>query len=383
MARRICVVTGSRAEYGLLAPVLAALKSDEDFEVQLIASGMHLAPEFGLTYRQIEADGYRIDAKVEMLLASDSPAGVAKSLGLGVIGFADALERLRPEVLLLAGDRFETLAAAQAALILRIPIAHLFGGETTEGAFDEAIRHAITKMSHLHLVQHREAAQRVCQLGENPHAVVVVGSPALDALRQTSLLTRAETERRLNFQFRTNNLLVTFHPVTLEDRGGLSELQELLTALGELGDSFGLIITRPNADPFGREVAQALDVFAAQVQNAILQTSLGQQLYWSAMAQVDAVVGNSSSGLIEAPALGKPTVDIGQRQRGRLAPLSVIHSEAKASDIAAAVQSALAMDVSAVPHPYGDGHAVERILEALKRPISRDIVQKRFHAVGC
>lgn len=377
------MVTGSRAEYGLLAPVISALKSDPAFEVQLIASGMHLAPEFGFTYRQIEADGHHIDARIEMLLASDSPTGTAKSLGVGVIGFADALDRLRPQLLLLAGDRFETLAAAQAALILRIPIAHLFGGETTEGAFDEAIRHSVTKMSHLHLVQHQAAAERVRQLGEDPASILVVGSPALDALRETALLSREEVEAVLGFKLCDKNLLITFHPVTLQDSGGLLELRELLTALRELGNSVGLIITRPNADPAGRAVAQALEAFAAEVPNAVVKTSLGQQLYWSVMAQADAVVGNSSSGLIEAPSLHRPTVNIGQRQRRRLAPESVIHCEAKAEDIKAAILRALDMDCSSVANPYGDGHAVERIVAALRRPMRHDIVQKRFHAVAC
>lgn len=377
------MVTGSRAEYGLIAPVIAALKSDPAFEVQLVASGMHLAPEFGLTYRQIEADGHRIDARVEMLLASDSPAGTAKSLGLGVIGFADTFDRLQPEMVLLAGDRFETLAAAQAALILTIPTAHLFGGETSEGAFDEAIRHSITKMSHLHLVQHEQAADRVRQMGEAPESVVVVGSPALDGLRTTPLLSRSQVEQRLGFGLRRRNLLITFHPVTLADRSGLEEFDELLKALGALGEDHGLIITRPNADPAGRAIMKALDDFAAEHANVTVHTSLGQPLYWSVMAQADAVVGNSSSGLIEAPSLRKPTVNIGDRQRGRLAPASVLHCAARAADIGQAIAAALKTDCSTVMNPYGDGHAVERIVAALKRPLSRGMVQKRFHTVGC
>jgi len=381
--KRIGVVTGSRAEYGLLAPVITALKSDGDFEVQLIAAGMHLAPEFGLTYQQIEADGHHIDARVEMLLASDSPAGAAKSLGLGVIGFADALDRLRPELLLLAGDRFETLAAAQAALILRIPVAHLFGGDITEGAFDENIRHAITKMSHLHLVTHEAAAARVRQLGEDPDKVIVVGNPGIDALLATRLLSRAEVEQQLGFRLRPKNLLITFHPVTLEESGGLDELHELLSALGSLDEEFGLVITRPNADPAGRALMKALGEFAATHERASVHTSLGQQLYWSVMAQVHAVVGNSSSGLLEAASLAKPTVNIGDRQRGRLAPSSVIHCPARAADIRQAITRALTLDCTGVKNPYGDGHAVERIVAALRRPLARDVVQKKFHAVGC
>jgi UDP-N-acetylglucosamine 2-epimerase (non-hydrolysing)/GDP/UDP-N,N'-diacetylbacillosamine 2-epimerase (hydrolysing) len=377
------VVTGSRAEYGLIAPVIAALKTDAAFEVQLIASGMHLAPEFGLTYKQIEADGHRIDARVEMLLASDSPAGTAKSLGLGVIGFADALDRLRPELLLLAGDRFETLAAAEAALILRIPIAHLFGGDTTEGAFDEAIRHAITKMSHLHLVTHEGAAERVRQLGENPASIVVVGSPGIDALLATARLPRAEVERRLSFALRPKNLLITFHPVTLEPDGGLAELRELLSALDRLDSTVGVVFTRSNADPLGRQFSSLISDFCQRHDNAVVETSMGQQLYWSAMAQVDVVVGNSSTGLTEAPSLKKPSVDIGKRQSGRLAPASVIRCRAEAGEIHAAVKRALGPAEFEFSNPYGDGTAVHKIIAALKRPLATDVLSKRFYAVAC
>jgi UDP-hydrolysing UDP-N-acetyl-D-glucosamine 2-epimerase len=382
MPKRIGVVTGSRAEYGLLAPVIAALKSDGGFEVQLIAAGMHLAPEFGLTYQQIEADGHTIDARVEMLLASDSPAGAAKSLGLGVIGFADALDRLRPEMLLLAGDRFETLAAAQAALILRIPVAHLFGGDTTEGAFDESIRHAITKMSHLHLVTHEAAAARVRQLGEDPEKVIVVGNPGIDALLATKLLPRAEVEQQLGFRLRPKNLLITFHPVTLDADGGAEEFHALLDALDSLGEDIGLIFTRSNADPLGRRFGALLDRFCEHRPNAAVQTSMGQSLFWSTMAVSDVVVGNSSSGLAEAPTLKKPAVNVGKRQRGRSAPASVIHCEAEPAAIRAAIESALTHHGFDFANPYGEGGAVPKIVDALKRYCPDDLA-KKFHCVGC
>ncbi|MBU5615220.1 UDP-N-acetylglucosamine 2-epimerase [Geomonas azotofigens] len=381
--RRVCVVTGSRAEYGLLSVVMRAIQQDADLELQVVATGMHLSPEFGLTWRVLEDDGFPIDAKVEMLLSSDSPVGIAKSIGLGTMGCADAFDRLKPDILLLLGDRFEILAAAQAALVARIPIAHIAGGDTTEGAFDEAIRHSITKMAHLHFVTNEGAAKRVRQLGENPEQIHVVGSPGIDQIRSLKLLTRQELAQELCFDFKEKNLLVTFHPVTLEDIPAKQQFQELLDALDQLGNGTGLIFTKPNADTDGREIIAMIDAYVATRPHTRAYTSLGQLRYLSAMAQVDAVVGNSSSGLYEAPSFGKPTVNIGDRQKGRLQASSVVNCGADAGEILAAIGEALHRDCSGAVNPYGDGHGAERIVSLLKQlGDPKALLKKHFHEVA-
>lgn len=379
MPRRICVVTGTRADYGLLYWVMKEVQHDPDLELQVIATGMHLSPEFGLTSRVIAEDGFTIDEKVEMLLSSDTPVGIAKSIGLGVIGFADALVRLKPDILLLLGDRFEILAAAQAALVARIPIAHIAGGDVTEGAFDEAIRHSITKMAHLHFVTNEVSARRVRQLGERADSVFTVGSPGLDHIGRLTLLGREELEESLGFRFLAKNLLVTFHPETLEQCGPSRHFRELLSALDEIGPEVGLFFTMPNADPQSREIMWMIDDFAATHPNAGAFTSLGQLRYLSAIVQVDAVVGNSSSGLYEAPSFRKPTVNIGDRQKGRLRASSVIDCAPEASAIRAAIARAFAMDCSEVVNPYGDGTSSRRIVSVLKEtPDFPALLKKQF-----
>jgi UDP-hydrolysing UDP-N-acetyl-D-glucosamine 2-epimerase len=381
--QRICVVTGSRAEYGLLYWVLHDLHEDPAIELQLVVTGMHLAPEFGLTVREIENDGFPIARRVEMLLSSDTPGGIAKSIGLGLIGMSDALEQLKPDVVLVLGDRFEILAAAQACLVHNIPLAHVAGGDTTEGAFDESIRHAITKMAQLHFVTNEQAAQRVRQLGEDPRHVLVVGSPGLDHLRRCPLLDRAALEDALGARLGTRNLLVTFHPVTLE--GGASEAQfaELLAALDMQDDDTALWFTRPNADTGGRAITAALDAWAGpRAGRAHVYTSLGQLRYLSLMAQADAVVGNSSSGLYEAPSFGVATVDIGDRQRGRLAAASVLRCAPERNAIAEAIKRAAALDCAGVINPYGDGRSAARIVQALRNaPPAAELLKKPFHLI--
>lgn len=364
---KICVVTGSRAEYGLLYWLMKEIQSDTDLQLQVAVTGMHLSPEFGLTYKEIEADGFAIDAKVEMLLSSDTPAGIAKSIGLGVIGFADALDRLRPDFLVLLGDRYEILAAAQAAMVARIPVAHIAGGDVTEGAFDEAIRHSITKMSHLHFVTNEASARRVRQLGEDPERIFNVGSPGLDFIKRIKLLDRNVLEKSLDFKFREKNLLVTFHPATLEMRPAEVQFKELLTAIGRLGENIGIIFTKPNSDTEGRAIVRLVDDYVASHDNAKAFTSLGQVRYLSVMAQVDAVVGNSSSGLYEAPSFGKATVNIGDRQKGRLQAASVIHCIQDAGAIEAAILKAFTLDCSGAVNPYGDGDSSVRIKDRLKQ----------------
>lgn len=365
--RKICIVTGSRAEYGLLYWLMKEIQADPELQLQIVATGMHLSPEFGLTYKVIETDGFTIDARVEMLLSSDTPVGIAKSMGIGVIGFADVLDRLQPEILVLLGDRYEIFAAAQAAMVARVPIAHIAGGDVTEGAFDEAIRHSITKMAHLHFVTNEASACRVRQMGENPKHIFNVGSTGLDYIKRMKLLGRSKLEELLNFKFREKNLLVTFHPVTLETQPAEAQFQELLTALDSLGQNVGIIFTKPNSDTDSRAIIRLMDSYVATRPNAKAYTSLGQTRYLSVMSQIDAVLGNSSSGLYEAPSFGKHTVNIGDRQKGRLQATSVINCRQEAGAIAEAISLALASDCSGTVNPYGDGNSSVRIKDRLKQ----------------
>jgi len=295
MTRKICIITGTRAEYGLMRWVMQGIKDDSELTLQVIATGMHLSPEFGLTYQAIEQDGFQIDRKVEMLTSSDTPVGIAKSMGLGLIGFADTLNELRPDLIVVLGDRFEIFSAVSAALVARIPVAHLHGGEATEGLIDEAIRHSITKMSHLHFVAAEAYRQRVIQLGEQPDRVFLVGGLGIDNIKRLQLLDRAALETSLDFKLGPKNLLITFHPVTLETATAANQMEELLAALAALHDT-QLIFTLPNADTDGRTLIKRVEQFVAQHPNARAYTSLGQLRYLSCIAQVDGVVGNSSSG---------------------------------------------------------------------------------------
>jgi GDP/UDP-N,N'-diacetylbacillosamine 2-epimerase (hydrolysing) len=361
---------------------MSTISADVGLTLQIVATGMHLSPEFGLTYREIEADGFAIDRKVEMLTSSDSPVGIAKSIGLGLIGFADALNELRPDLVVVLGDRFEILAAVEAALVAGIPVAHLHGGETTEGAIDEAIRHSITKMSHLHFVAAEEYRRRVIQLGEDPERVFLVGGLGVDNIKRQDLLDRVELEAALEFKLAKRNLLVTFHPVTLETGSARDQMTELLAALDLLSDT-NLIITRPNADTGGRALMVMIDEFVATHPNARAYTSLGLQRYLSCIAHVDGVVGNSSSGLTEVPSLHKGTVNIGDRQRGRLQADSVINCAPERNDISAAIgrlyDDKFQRKLKHVANPYGDGGAVERILDVLSNCSLSGLIKKKFH----
>ncbi|MGX4803492.1 UDP-N-acetylglucosamine 2-epimerase [Bradyrhizobium guangdongense] len=384
ISRRIGVITGSRAEYGLLFWLLSDIRADADFDLQLVVTGMHLAPEFGNTVREIEKDGFEIARRVDMLLSGDTPMAIAKSVGLGVIGMSDALELLKPDIVVMLGDRFEILAAAQACLFLGIPIAHIAGGDTTEGAIDESMRHAITKMAHVHFVTNELAARRVRQLGEAPERIFNVGSPGLDHLRRRQLLDREALEGVLEAQLGERNLLITFHPVTLHDDQGAAEFRALLAALDDLDPSIRLWFTRPNADAGGRAMALALDAWAAaNGYRAKVFTSLGQLPYLSLMAQATAVVGNSSSGLYEAPSLGIATVDIGDRQKGRLAASSVLHCAGEPEEIRQTIDRAITLDCRDTLNPYGDGHSSGRILDALRSlPGRAKLLRKSFNMTG-
>lgn len=380
--KTICVVTGTRAEYGLLRWVMEGIRQSPYLELQVIATGMHLSPEFGLTVKAIEDDGFRVDRKVEMLLSSDTAVGVTKSMGLGMIGFADALAELRPDLVLVLGDRYEIFAAAAAAMIARLPIAHLHGGETTEGAFDEAIRHSITKMAHLHFVAAEEYGRRVIQLGEQPERVFCVGGLGVDNIQRLDLLDRPALEAALAFQLGPRNLLITFHPVTLEHNTSAQQMQELLTALGDLKDTH-LIFTMPNADTEGRVLFQQIQDFCATHPQARAYTSLGQLRYLSCLRHVDGVVGNSSSGLTEAPSFSKGTVNIGDRQKGRLRAASVIDCEPRAAAIAEALNQLFSPDFQAqlteVTNPYGAGGASAAIVALLEQADLNSLLKKRFY----
>lgn len=376
---RVGVVTGTRAEYGLLYWILKQLRDDPAIDLQLIVTGAHLSSQHGLTYRDIEADGFRIARKIDMALGDDSVVGVTKALGQATMGFADAMADLQPGLLLLLGDRYETLAAAQSALIARVPVAHIAGGDVTEGAYDDAIRHSITKMSHLHFVTHEAAARRVRQLGEEPERIFTVGNPGLDQLRHLKLMQRDELERELGFVLRRRNLLVTYHPETLDTESTESRIVGLLQALERLGDDVGLLFTLPNADTGNRAIREHIQEYVAQHRNARAYASLGQLRYWSAMKHVDAIVGNSSSGLLEAPSLQKPTVNIGDRQKGRPQAASVVNCGYAVDEIESAIRRAFDLDCRHVVNPYGDGHAAERIIAVLKRMDDpRNLLKKRF-----
>jgi len=383
MNRRICVVTGSRAEYGLLRWILGDLRDAPDVDLQLVVTGMHLSPEFGSTVEEIEKDGFAIARRVDSLLSSGAAGGVAKSIGLGVIGMSDALEELKPDIVLVLGDRFEIFAAVQACLVHNIPVAHIAGGDTTEGAIDEAMRHAITKMSHVHFVTNAESARRVRQLGENPDHIYIVGNPGLDHLKRQPLLDRGAVEEMLGASLGGRNLLITFHPVTLESDFGASQFDELLAALEGVESSTMLWFTMPNADTGGRSMAAILKSWTERHKDrAHLYPSLGHHGYLSLMAQVDAVVGNSSSGLYEAPSLKVATVDIGDRQRGRLAADSVLHAAPERGAILAAVKRAVALDCVRTVNPYGDGESSARITRLLRNmPSKADLLKKSFHMI--
>lgn len=383
MSRKICVVTGSRADYGLLRWVMEGICDTPGVELQLIATGTHLSPEFGLTYREIEKDGFVIDRSIEILLSSDTPTSLAKSMGLGLIGMGDAFQQLRPDLLLVLGDRFEIFSAAIAAMIAGIPIAHIHGGETTEGAFDEAIRHSVTKMSHLHFVATEEYLQRVIQLGEDPRQVFNFGAPGLDNIKNLHLISKDELESDIGFELGDKSLLVTFHPVTLEKNSASEQFQQLLLALDDL-EGTRFIFTKANADTDGRVINAMIDTYVTEnPDKAIAFSSLGQLRYLSALQYVDAVVGNSSSGLIEAPSFRIGTINIGERQKGRIKAASVIDSAPDRSAIVAAIQklhaSEFQKNLCKIKNPYGEAGASKKIASLLCSYPLTQLIKKQFY----
>lgn len=381
--RKICVVTGTRAEYGLLYWLLKEIQDDPKLELQLIVTGMHLSPEFGLTYQVIEEDGFQINEKIEMLLSSDSPVGVAKSLGLGTIGFAESLERLKPDILVLLGDRFEALAAAQAALILKIPVAHISGGEQSEGAIDELIRHALTKMAHFHFVAGDPYRKRVIQMGEHPDRVMNFGAPALDYLSRMDFLELSDLEKQLGFLFGPTTFLVTYHPATLDDLDSGTAAEAVFSAIDNF-PAAKVLITKPNADAGGRKIMKVIDAYVAKNPNrAAVYPSLGQQRYLSALKHCSVVIGNSSSGIWEAPPLRTATVNVGHRQDGRLKADSIIDCEENVESITAAIRKALSEEfqqtLRLVEPIHGFGNSSERIKDYLKSVDLDEVKPKRFY----
>jgi UDP-hydrolysing UDP-N-acetyl-D-glucosamine 2-epimerase len=381
-ARRIGVVTVSRSDYGHLRPVLDGIRRAADLELVLFAAGMHLAPEFGSTVGEIEADGVPIAERVPMLEPGDSPEAVAASAGRGVEGFARAFARQRPDLVVVLGDRFEMLAAAVAALPFALPVAHIHGGEVSEGAMDNQIRHAITKLVHLHFASAEVHARRIARMGEEAWRIHAVGAPGLDRIAVTEPLPREDLARELDLPVAGQWLLVTFHPVTLEYRETASHVEELLAALEKTDGT--LVVTYPNADTSGRLIIERLEEFAARYpRRCRLVPSLGERLYLSLLRHADVMIGNSSSGLIEAPSFGLPAVNVGARQRGRLRGGNVIDVEPAREDILRGIETAqtpaFRARARAAANPYGDGRAAPRIVEVLRTvPLDTRLVQKRF-----
>jgi GDP/UDP-N,N'-diacetylbacillosamine 2-epimerase (hydrolysing) len=381
--RKICVFTGTRADYGLLQPLIREISQTTGLELQVLASGMHLSPEFGNTYREIENDGFRIDAKVEILLSSDTPVGIAKSTGLALLNYSETLERLQPDLVVILGDRFEAFAMAASSVICKTPVAHIHGGELSLGVMDEAFRHAISKMSHLHFTSTEEYRQRVIQLGEAPERVFHVGALGIENIRKLQLLDKDALAKAINFPLPANYALITYHPVTLADQSCEEQFRELLAALDSLPD-LQLIFTKANADTDGRVINQLIDQYAQRnAARAIAFTSMGQLRYLSAMRHAALVVGNSSSGIIEAPSFGVPTINIGDRQKGRIKAASVIDCQATRKSICKALAAGLSPEGKAgaakAANPYEKTGTAKNITKIIKEYDLKGIMKKKFY----
>lgn len=385
MKRKICVITGSRAEYGILRPLLDEIKKDAAIRLQLIATGMHLSREFGLTYRDIERDGFRIDKKIGILQDSDTPPSILKSMGLAMSGFAEAYERLRPDIIVVLGDRFEIFSMVSAAHVIGVPVAHISGGELTEGSMDNAFRHSITKMSHLHFTSTETYRKRVIQLGENPKVVFNVGALNIDSIKRSKLLTKKQLEKGLNFRFKERNLLVTFHPATLGHDSSVLQFKCLLEVLGEMKNT-GVIFTKANADPGGRAINSLIDNYvSARPFRSVAFASMGQLKYISTMQFVDAVVGNSSSGIVEAPSFGIGTINIGDRQEGRIKAESIIDCGPKKAAIKSSIKKLYSREfqglLKTIKSLYGKGGAAIKIKNILKNHGLKGILRKKFYNI--
>jgi len=367
--RKVCVITATRAEYGLLKPLMKLIKESDQLQLQIIVTGAHLSPEFGLTYKNIENDGFIIDEKVEILLSSDTPISIAKTMGMAMMGMADVLPRLNPDLIVVLGDRYEMLSIASATTIFKIPIVHLCGGEITEGAYDDAIRHSITKMSHLHFTSTEEYKKRVIQMGENPENVFNVGAIGLDNIRDLKLLSKEELEADLDIKFKKYNYQVTFHPETLGNLSSAEQFQNLLNVVERQEDSF-FIFTKANADTDGRIINHMIDDFVKKHPNtAKAFSSLGSLRFLSVVKVCDAIVGNSSSGIVEAPSLNTATINIGDRQKGRIQASSIINVDNSESGISSGFESVKKIiaedELSEVKNPYDNGGAAKERLNKI------------------
>ncbi len=382
--KKICVITGTRAEYGLLKKTMTKIKNSMEFQLQVIAAAMHLSPEFGETYHEIEEDGFKIDWKVEMLLSSDTRTATSKSVGLGIIEFSTAYTHLKPDLILVLGDRYEILSAATAALIHNIPIAHYHGGELTEGAMDDAIRHSITKMSHIHLCSTDCYRQRVIQLGESPDRVYYVGAPGIENIVNLELMRKEELEKSLNFNLGDNFFLVTYHPTTLSSTAPEILLNELFCSLDEF-PTHKVLITLPNSDPSGRRFIALFKAYETKNPYRVkVISSLGSLKYLSAASYSACVIGNSSSGLIEVPYLHTPTVNIGTRQLGRIGSRSVINCGESCPEIKRSIEIALSLDFKrqcsqSAEQNYGDGNVSDKVMDILRAIKFDELKLKKFY----
>lgn len=382
--KKIGIITGTRAEYGLLKPVIDKVYHASDLELQLVATGMHLSPEFGLTYQEIEKDGYPITTKIEMLLSSDTSVGITKSMGLAMISFADYYEVYKPDIVIILGDRFEMLAAASAAMIAKVPIAHIHGGELTEGVIDEAIRHSITKMSYLHFCTTSDYRKRIIQLGEDPQRVYNVGALGVENIKRLSLLSKSQLEKGINFSLEGKVLIVTYHPVTLENMSSKEQFENLLEVLSLYKD-FRIIFTKANADTNGRVINQLIDKYTEEhKERCVAFDSMGQLRYLSALQYCYGVIGNSSSGIIEVPSFQIPTIDIGDRQRGRVAAQSVIHCNNDMDSIKDAFRQMMSDNfrkkIRKCDNPYEGEKTSEKIIEIIKKTLEDGIdIKKKFY----
>ena len=383
--RKILVITGTRAEYGLMRWIIQYLQDDSDLELQIVATGMHLSPEFGLTFKTIIEDGFVINKKVEMLLSSDTSIGLSKSMGLGMISFSEVYNDLNPDVILVLGDRFEIFAAVASAMVSRIPVAHIHGGEATEGLIDEPIRHSITKMSHIHFTATEAYRNRVIQLGEQPDKVFYTGTPGLDNISKLKLYNKDEFEKSINFEIGEKCFLVTFHPVTLEKGTSAHQFDELLEAIEYFND-YKVIFTLPNADTDGRIVIEKIQQYVSLNSNkSVAFTSMGQIRYLSALKYVSMVIGNSSSGLTEVPSFKIPTINIGDRQQGRIKADSVIDCLPTKEEIIKSISLGLSLEfqskLSNIQNPYGSGGASKKIVEILKNIDLKNVLKKQFYNI--
>ena len=385
LVQNICIITGTRAEYGLLYPLIKKISEDDRLNSQLVVTGMHLSPEFGLTYKQIEEDGYKIDEKVEILLSSDTSIGISKSMGLAMISFSEVFDRLKPDMVVVLGDRYEIFSAVSVASISRIPVCHLHGGETTEGAFDENLRHSITKMSYLHFTSTEEYRKRVIQLGESADRVFNVGAIGIENIKKMNLLSKEELEESINFKLDKKYAIVTFHPVTLENNTAKDQFKELLLALYNIKD-LKVIFTKANSDTDGRIINKMIDEFVLNDKERFIAfTSMGSLRYLSAIKYSDVVIGNSSSGIVEVPSFNKPTINIGDRQKGRIQAKSIINCEPVKNDIENAIEKALSKEflenIKDVKNPYGEGNVSDKIIEKIKYFLENDKInlKKKFY----